>query len=579
MPGWDHFPGVNFSDSEITTKQPMKKTCVKVFIRIRPSQETPSIVHTDNTVTVSRNSTEHTYTFDRVFGPLVTTRSIYQHLTFNEYGNNTILCYGNTSSGKSYTMVGNEEMGTKGLVQMAAKKLLSTGGIKICYFEIYKDTLQCLLTKREVVLREKNGTIELSNIEWVDVKSYVEFKKLLEKGLVNRKVGFTCLNTHSSRSHTILQMRTEKGKVSLVDLAGSEDNRRTGNHGDRMEESSSINTSLFVLGKVVKAIVTKDMRIPYRDSKLTRVLQDSLGGDARTYLICNICSECSFLADTINTLNFASLSKKVVNRTAPVRKAERETVFDRLASGRSAICMGNDLEKAELALKRPKFRFAGNISSSAAQNAEKKHEESKETVLNEKNCNERVNRDVVKSGIPTTEDSNIQWDSKMDGHTVSSTKPRATGDSTHRKETDLFLTPDTKSKSYKAFYLRALNYELSGQTKKALADYRTLEKISSNEVVREKIRVLSRASPTKKVTMNELLDILNSGDFIRTKSLKGVGDKRAQRIVEYIALGKKFSSARDLCNVFSSKIVDQILSSVEIVEEMTAAGPCRKFLF
>lgn len=555
----------------------MKKSCVKVFIRIRPSQETSSVVHTDNTVTVCRNSVEHTYTFDRVFGPLATTRSVFQHLTLNEDGNNTILCYGNTSSGKSYTMVGNEGVGTKGLVQMAAKRLLSAGGLQVCYFEIYKDTLQCLLTKREVVLREKNGAIELSNIEWVDVKSYVEFKKLLEKGLVNRKVGSTCLNTHSSRSHTILQMRTERGKVSLVDLAGSEDNRRTGNHGDRMEESSSINTSLFVLGKVVKAIVTKDMRIPYRDSKLTRVLKDSLGGDARTYLICNICSESSFLAETINTLNFASLSKKVVNRAAPAREAERETVFDRLASGRSAICMGRDVEKAELGVKRPRLRFAGT-SSSTVQNAEQKHEEGKESVLSEKNRSEGTKSGAEKNAIPAQKDGCGQRDAKVGGQAVSSARHRAAGDSAQRKETDLFLTPDTKSKSYKAFYLRALNYELSGQTKKALADYRTLEKISSNEVVREKIRALSRASPTKKVTMSELLEILNSGDFIRTKSLKGVGDKRAQRIVEYLALGKKFCSARDLCNVFSSKIVDQILSSVEEAER-AAAEPCRKFLF
>lgn len=556
----------------------MKKSCVKVLIRIRPSQETPSVVYTDNMVTVSRNSVEHTYTFDRVFGPLATTRSIYQHLTFNEDGNNTILCYGNTSSGKSYTMVGNEDIGTKGLVQMAAKKLLGAGSLQVCYFEIYKDTLRCLLTKREVVLREKNGAIEMSNIEWVDVKSYVEFKKLLEKGLLNRRVGSTHLNTHSSRSHTILQMRTEKGKVSLVDLAGSEDNRRTGNHGDRLEESSSINTSLFVLGKVVKAIVAKDARVPYRDSKLTRVLQDSLGGDARTYLICNICSECSFLAETVNTLNFASLSKKVVNRAAPERKTEKETVFDRLASGRSAICMGRSVDKAELAVTRPRLRFAGSVSSSAMQIAGKKHGESKESVLSEKNRNGCAKRSVEKNARPTPEDSCGQGDTKLDEHAVSSAKPRPAGDSTHRKETDLFLTPDTKSKSYKAFYLRALNYELSGQTKKALADYRTLEKISSNEVVREKIRALTRASPTKKVTMSEMLEILNSGDFIRTKSLKGVGDKRAQRIVEYIALGKKFCSASDLCNVFSSKIVDQILSSVE-ADMAAAAGPCRKFLF
>ncbi|KAL0266073.1 UNVERIFIED_CONTAM: hypothetical protein PYX00_011790 [Menopon gallinae] len=521
----------------------MKKSCVKVFIRIRPSQETPFIAHTENTVTVSRNSVEHTYTFDRVFGPLATTRTVYQHLTFNEDGNNTILCYGNTSSGKSYTMVGSEDAGTKGLVQMAAKRLLAAGAVQVCYFEIYKDSLQCLLTKREVALREKNGAIELSNIEWVDVKSYVEFKRLLDKGLVNRKVGSTCLNTHSSRSHTILQIRTARGKVSLVDLAGSEDNRRTGNHGSRMEESSSINTSLFVLGKVVKAIVSKDMRIPYRDSKLTRVLQDSLGGNART--------------------------RKVVNKATQARRVERETVFDRLASGKSAICMGRDVDRQSMTMKRPRLRFAGSTIADARQKA-RKPKECRESVLSEKNRSKCTEKAAERDALAASGGSCERGSGGREKQAGPSLRAQGAGDGVHRKETDLFLTPDTKSKSYKAFYLRALNYELSGQTKKALADYRTLEKISSNEVVREKIRALTRASPTKKVTMGELLEILNSGDFIRTKSLKGVGDKRAQRIVEYVALGKKFCDARDLCNVFSSKIVDQILSSVEKAEEVTA---------
>lgn len=108
--------------------------------------------------------------------------------------------------------------------------------------------------------------------------------------------------------------RQREGKLYLIDLAGSEDNRRTGNKGLRLKESGAINASLFVLGKVVDALNQGLPRVPYRDSKLTRLLQDSLGGSAHSILIANIAPERHFYLDTVSALNFAARTKEVINR-------------------------------------------------------------------------------------------------------------------------------------------------------------------------------------------------------------------------------------------------------------------------
>ena len=150
--------------------------------------------------------------------------------------------------------------------------------------------------------------------------------------LLYRSVAATKLNSRSSRSHAVLMVKVEKkekssgrtyhGKLHLIDLAGSEDNRRTANVGQRLKESGSINLSLFVLGKVVDALNSKSLRIPYRDSKLTRLLQDSLGGSATSVMVANISPAQSHYMDTYNALQFASKSRNIIN--APLISATTE---------------------------------------------------------------------------------------------------------------------------------------------------------------------------------------------------------------------------------------------------------------
>ncbi|KAJ2890916.1 hypothetical protein GGI21_006012, partial [Coemansia aciculifera] len=164
----------------------------------------------------------------------------------------------------------------------------------------------------------------------------------------NRRTASTKLNNHSSRSHAILTVqvqwqddlssgKTWCGRLHLIDLAGSEDNRRTENGKDRMAESSAINRSLFVLGQVVEALNTGSSRIPYRDSKMTRILQDSLGGESLGMMIVNVAPGEAFLQDTNNTLNFATKSRQVVNKPVAYEVVEqRWSAVDRLQHHRGA---------------------------------------------------------------------------------------------------------------------------------------------------------------------------------------------------------------------------------------------------
>ncbi|XP_059978692.1 kinesin-like protein KIF22 isoform X2 [Lagenorhynchus albirostris] len=178
----------------------------------------------------------------------------------------------------------------------------------------------------DLVIREDcRGNILIPGLTQKPITSFADFERHFLPASRNRTVGATRLNQRSSRSHAVLLVKVDQrerlapfrqreGKLYLIDLAGSEDNRRTGNKGLRLKESGAINTSLFVLGKVVDALNQGLPRVPYRDSKLTRLLQDSLGGSAHSILIANIAPERRFYLDTVSALNFAARSKEVINR-------------------------------------------------------------------------------------------------------------------------------------------------------------------------------------------------------------------------------------------------------------------------
>ncbi|KAF8552102.1 kinesin-domain-containing protein [Imleria badia] len=247
----------------------------------------------------------------------------------------TIFAYGVTSSGKTHTMQGTKAQ--PGVIPRVVEAMFlqkaalqrSSVELAVSYMEIYKDEVYDLFVTREsapkLPVRENDaGQVFVANLTSLLIDSVEEFDAIYSRASRHRSVGATNLNRASSRSHAVLTIevtmtdsaaqKTLTGKINLVDLAGSENNKLTGNDATRMAESAAINKSLSVLGQVVHALNQGASRIPYRNSKLTRILQDALGGSSVGLLICNLAPGIKFRQDTLNTLNFAVRTKNVENR-------------------------------------------------------------------------------------------------------------------------------------------------------------------------------------------------------------------------------------------------------------------------
>nr|XP_014353786.1 PREDICTED: kinesin-like protein KIF3B isoform X2 [Latimeria chalumnae] len=200
------------------------------------------------------------------------------------------------------------------------------------YLEIYQEEIRDLLSKdqsKRLELKERPDTgIYVKDLSSFVTKSVKEIEHVMNVGNQNRSVGATNMNEHSSRSHAIFVITIEcsevgldgenhirVGKLNLVDLAGSERQAKTGAQGERLKEATKINLSLSALGNVISALVDgKSTHIPYRDSKLTRLLQDSLGGNAKTVMVANIGPASYNLEETLTTLRYANRAKNIKNK-------------------------------------------------------------------------------------------------------------------------------------------------------------------------------------------------------------------------------------------------------------------------
>jgi kinesin family protein 5 len=253
--------------------------------------------------------------------------------------NGTVFAYGQTGAGKSYTMMGgniDDDVG-KGIIpriveQIFASILASPSNIeytvRVSYMEIYMERIRDLLVPQNdnlPVHEEKNRGVYVKGLLEVYVSSVQEVYEVLRRGGEARAVSSTNMNAESSRSHsifvlTVTQKNVETGSMKsgqlfLVDLAGSEKVGKTGASGQTLEEAKKINKSLSALGMVINSLTDgKSSHIPYRDSKLTRILQESLGGNSRTTLIIN-CSPSSYNdAETLGTLKFGMRAKTIKNK-------------------------------------------------------------------------------------------------------------------------------------------------------------------------------------------------------------------------------------------------------------------------
>ncbi|KAL7270503.1 Kinesin heavy chain [Rhizina undulata] len=326
---------------------------IKVVARFRPQNSVeireggePIVTFpTEDTCELTSKEAAGAFTFDRVFGMDSRQADVFDFSIkstvddiLNGY-NGTVFAYGQTGAGKSYTMMGadidNDE--SKGIIpriveQIFASILASPGNIeytvRVSYMEIYMERIRDLLNPANdnlPVHEEKNRGVYVKGLLEIYVSSVQEVYEVMRRGGAARAVAATNMNQESSRSHSIFviqinQKNVETGSMKagylyLVDLAGSEKVGKTGASGQTLEEAKKINKSLSALGMVINSLTDgKSTHVPYRDSKLTRILQESLGGNSRTTLIIN-CSPSSYNDDeTLSTLRFGVRAKSIKNK-------------------------------------------------------------------------------------------------------------------------------------------------------------------------------------------------------------------------------------------------------------------------
>lgn len=277
------------------------------------------------------------YSFDRVFRSDCNTKEVYEEgakavaLSVVSGINSSVFAYGQTSSGKTYTMTGITEHTAADIYDYIAKHEERAFVLKFSAIEIYNEVVRDLLSAESTSLRlwddaEKGTYVE--NLTEVILRDSDHLKELISVCEAQRRTGETYLNENSSRSHQILKLTIESsareflGKdksttlvasVNFVDLAGSERASQALSAGARLKEGCHINRSLLTLGTVIRKLSkVRNGHIPYRDSKLTRILQPSLGGNARTAIICTMSPARSHMEQSRNTLLFASCAKEVV---------------------------------------------------------------------------------------------------------------------------------------------------------------------------------------------------------------------------------------------------------------------------
>ncbi|KAF8396181.1 hypothetical protein HHK36_017794 [Tetracentron sinense] len=323
---------------------------IRVYCRIRPafSAETKNsidFIGEDGSLVVvdplkSHKDARKVFHFNRVFGPTATQEEVFKDTqpfirSVMDGYNVCIFAYGQTGSGKTYTMCGPSGGSTKdmGINYLALDDLFQIScrrknvvnyDVRVQMVEIYNDQIRNCTG---------NGGLSLPDAIMHPVKSTIDILNLMKLGETNRIVSSTAINNLSSRSHSILTVHVQGKDISgsilrsclhLVDLAGSERVDKSEVTGDRLKEAQHINKSLSCLGDVITALAQKNSHIPYRNSKLTQLLQDSLGGHAKTLMFAHVSPEGDSFGETISTLKFAQRVSTVELGAARLNKESCE---------------------------------------------------------------------------------------------------------------------------------------------------------------------------------------------------------------------------------------------------------------
>uniref|UniRef100_A0A8B9W278 Kinesin-like protein KIF17 n=1 Tax=Bos mutus grunniens TaxID=30521 RepID=A0A8B9W278_BOSMU len=338
----------------------MASESVKVVVRCRPMNQRERELNCHPVVTVdsargqcfiqnpgAADQPPKQFTFDGAYYMDHFTEQIYNEIAYplvegvTEGYNGTIFAYGQTGSGKSFTMQGLPDPACqRGIIPRAFEHIFESVQcaentkflVRASYLEIYNEDVRDLLgtdAKQKLELKEHpEKGVYVKGLSMHTVHSVGQCERIMEAGWKNRSVGYTLMNKDSSRSHSIFTISIEiyavdergkdhlrAGKLNLVDLAGSERQSKTGATGERLKEATKINLSLSALGNVISALVDGRCRhIPYRDSKLTRLLQDSLGGNTKTLMVACLSPADDNYDETLSTLRYANRAKNIRNK-------------------------------------------------------------------------------------------------------------------------------------------------------------------------------------------------------------------------------------------------------------------------
>ncbi|XP_043702999.1 kinesin-like protein KIN-UB isoform X6 [Telopea speciosissima] len=364
---------------------------VRVAVRLRPRNAEDLLSDSDFADCVElqpemkrlklrkNNWNSDSYKFDEVFTESASQKRVYEVVAkpvvesvLNGY-NGTVMAYGQTGTGKTYTVgrLGKEGTSERGIMVRALEDIISNTSpafdvVEISYLQLYLESIQDLLAPEKnnipIVEDPKTGGVSLPGATVIKIRDLDHFQHLLQIGETNRHAANTKMNTESSRSHAILMVfvqRPAQGKVEnelssqesecgsdlasgngvptllkskllIVDLAGSERIDKSGSNGHLLEEAKFINLSLTSLGKCINALAEKSPHIPTRDSKLTRLLRDSFGGSSRTSLIITIGPSARHHAETASTIMFGQRAMKVVNMVKLKEEVDYESFCRKL---------------------------------------------------------------------------------------------------------------------------------------------------------------------------------------------------------------------------------------------------------
>ncbi|KAL3645470.1 hypothetical protein CASFOL_010650 [Castilleja foliolosa] len=332
---------------------------IRVFCRVRPLLSDDEVGADTKVVSfptamealgqgidLAHNGQKLSFTFDKVFMPEASQEDVFVEISqlvqsaLDGY-KVCIFAYGQTGSGKTYTMMGKPGLfDQKGLIPRSLEQVFETRQIlqaqgwkydmQVSMLEIYNETIRDLLApnrtgfdarpessgKHYTIKHDAHGNTHVSDLNIVDVRSSKEVSYLLERAAQSRSVGKTQMNEQSSRSHFVFTLRIMgsnestdqqvKGVLNLIDLAGSERLSKSGSTGDRLKETQAINKSLSSLSDVIFALAKKEEHVPYRNSKLTYLLQPCLGGDSKTLMFVNVSPDPSSVGESLCSLRFAA---------------------------------------------------------------------------------------------------------------------------------------------------------------------------------------------------------------------------------------------------------------------------------